>query len=93
MNFCPGPQELYNSKHTEMNLMKYKLIYMQIYPENTIKFGYVNLVDWNGGMEWWSGLLEWSIGLDYQSATPTSIQLAWFVMAQIEISSETVVRH
>ena len=34
--------------------------------------GYVNLVDWNGGMEWWSGLLEWSTGLDYWSATPTS---------------------
>ena len=27
--------------------------------------GYMNLVDWNGGMEWWSGLLEWSNGLDY----------------------------
>ena len=21
---------------------------------------YVNLLEWNDGMEWWSGLLEWS---------------------------------
>ena len=27
--------------------------------------GYVNSVDWNNGMEQWSGLLEWSTGLDY----------------------------
>ena len=31
--------------------------------------GYVNSVNWNGGMEWC--LLEWSTGLDYWSATPT----------------------
>ena len=38
--------------------------------------GYVNSVDWNGGMERWSGLLEWSTGLDYWSATPTNAQFA-----------------
>ena len=27
--------------------------------------GNVNLVEWNDGMERWSGLLEWSTGLDY----------------------------
>ena len=26
--------------------------------------GYVNSVDWNGGMERWIRLLEWSTGLD-----------------------------
>ena len=36
--------------------------------------GYVNSVDWNGGMERWIGLLEWSTGLDYWSATPTNAQ-------------------
>ena len=25
--------------------------------------GYVNSVDWNGGMEWWSGLLDWTTGV------------------------------
>ena len=25
----------------------------------------MNLLEWNGRMEWWSGLLEWSTGLDY----------------------------
>ena len=33
--------------------------------------GYLNSVDWNDGMERWSGLLEWSTGLDYWSATLT----------------------
>ena len=32
--------------------------------------GNMNSVDWNDGMERWSGLLEWSTGLDYRSATP-----------------------
>ena len=43
----------------------------------------MNSVDWNGGMERWSGLLEWSTGLDYWSATPTNIQFS----LQIVISS------
>ena len=33
--------------------------------------GNVNSVEWNDGMERWSGLLEWSTGLDYWSAPPT----------------------
>ena len=35
--------------------------------------GNVNSVEWNDGMERWSGLLEWSTGLDYWSATPTKL--------------------
>ena len=38
----------------------------------TLMQGNMNSVDWNGGMERWSGLLEWSTGLDYWSATPTN---------------------
>ena len=34
----------------------------------------MNSVDWNNGMEWWSGLLEWSTGLDYWGATPTIVE-------------------
>ena len=33
----------------------------------------MNSVEWNDGMERWSGLLEWSTGLDYWSATPTKL--------------------
>ena len=36
-------------------------------------WGNVNSVEWNDGMERWSGLLEWSTGLDYWSATPTKL--------------------
>ena len=32
-------------------------------------------------MEWWSGLLEWSTGLDYWSATPTNAQFGPTSMA------------
>ena len=35
--------------------------------------GNVNSVEWNDGMERWSGLLEWSTGQDYWSATPTKL--------------------
>ena len=38
-------------------------------------------MDWNGGMERWSGLLEWSTGLDYWSATPTYAQFGPTSMA------------
>ena len=27
--------------------------------------GYMNSLEWSGGMERWSGLLEWNTGLDY----------------------------
>ena len=43
--------------------------------------GYVNSVDWNGGMERWIGLLEWSTGLDYWNATPTNAQFGPTSMA------------
>ena len=43
--------------------------------------GYMNSMDWNGGMERWSGLLEWSIGLDYWSAMPTNAQFGPTSMA------------
>ena len=33
-------------------------------------YGNVNSLEWNDGMERWSGLLEWSTGLDDWSATP-----------------------
>ena len=41
-------------------------------PPPKTKFWNVNLVDWNDGMEQWSGLLERSAGLDYWSAMPTN---------------------
>ena len=34
----------------------------------------MNSLEWNDGMERWSGLLEWSTGLEYWSATPTNGQ-------------------
>ena len=34
--------------------------------------GNVNSLEWNDGMERWSGLLEWSTGLDHWSVTPTN---------------------
>ena len=40
-------------------------------PQRADLNGNVNSVEWNDGMERWSGLLEWSSGLDYWSATPT----------------------
>ena len=46
-----------------------------------MRIGYMNSVDWNGGMERWSGLLEWSTGLDYWSATPTNTQFGPTSMA------------
>ena len=48
--------------------------------------GNMNSVDWNGGMERWSGLLEWSTGLDYLSATPTNAQFGPTSMATNLIS-------
>ena len=26
--------------------------------------GRLNSVDWNGGLEWWTGLVEWTSGMD-----------------------------
>ena len=50
------------------NLENSKLIFSSSYLS-----GNVNSVEWNDGMERWSGLLEWSAGLDYWSATPTKL--------------------
>ena len=47
--------------------------------------GYVNSVDWNGGVERWIGLLEWSTGLDYWSATPTNAQFGSSSMATLNL--------
>ena len=38
-----------------------------------------------GGLERWNGMVEWSTGLDYWSAMPTNIQLAWSVMARSKL--------
>ena len=38
-----------------------------------------------GGLEWWNGTVEWTTGLDYWSATPTNIQLAWSVVARSKL--------
>ena len=46
----------------------------------------MNSVDWNDGMEWWSGLLEWSTGLDYWSATPTILARLFLAKTKLDHS-------
>ena len=46
----------------------------------------MNSVDWNDGMEWWSGLLESSAGLDYWSATPTILARSFLATTKLDHS-------
>ena len=32
--------------------------------------GYVNSLEWNDGVERWSGLLEWTTGVEYWTGVP-----------------------
>ena len=40
----------------------------------------MNSVEWNDGMEQWSGLLEWSTGLDYWSTHAHKLVVSMYAL-------------
>ena len=49
--------------------------------------GNVNSVEWNDGMERWSGLLEWSIGLDYWVPRPQNYSISYTLHVHCSMAS------
>ena len=82
-----GPCDSVSPKDNPKDIIRFYVEPAMLPAEKTkLGFGNMNSVDWNGGMERWSGLLEWSTGLDYWSATPTNAQFGPTSMATNLIS-------